>query len=262
MNFITYKPLFSITATYEIAGLGVLSEGIEVTGTTVSNRWMLHNRMRPKYDGNAVLVFYEGIEYSTNPSISVPVVEVSSLHYIYFKLRLSNKERLQKLQVHADSTAAKIIGYPVLFDAAIKQNNGTPTVTRRDDVEVVSTSFSFIVEANAAALNTNYASLEVKDEDKKLVPTQILPAPLNDNIYNSPQPVAGYAFTIDPLKFEPGIYELKAGKLKKKIFITGDINTNDAIGVVRVHKNNFLKYNTNLPDKSHAEFKLQINAIS
>jgi hypothetical protein len=255
-----YKPLFSFTASYELAGLGVLTEGIQLETSEVSYQRMRDKKLLAHSKDNTVTVFYEGIEKpSVNPLTSEPVIEIDDEEYFYFKLEISGKGKLKGLKFHTTADRARENGFPVLYDALIAVNGGPAQVTTRDDIKVVSPVFTFAVEnLPLNGIAGDHATLEIRDEKNQLADLGISPAKLNDKAIDGVDAKPEFSFSIDASQLEAGIYEFKVGNFRKKFFIAPGINLDGAVSVIRVLKNDFLPYKKDLADNSFADFRLLI----
>lgn len=257
-----YKPLFSVTVSYELALLGVLTEGVTVEAVTGRIDRMKDLKLRPQHKKNTVTVFYEGIEKPINaPVTSEPVLAIDSEQYFYFLVGMANKERIKGLKFHATDAEAKQIGFPVLYDASIDAANGPATVTRRADIKIVSPVFTWTVLASDAGITATTASLEIRNEKNILINLNIPHAKLNDKALDGPGAQPEFAFTVDASSLDPGIYEFKTGAFSRKLFLANQMDITRSVCLVRVLKNNFLEYKKNLNDNSFAQFDLLIPKV-
>src|SRR5258705_12962955 len=94
-----YKPFFSVSVSYELAATGISGDGVKVVVIPMSNDLMNGLRLRSKAEKNTVTVFYEGIE--TPPDVPVrsePLLTIDTEEYFYFKVNLSDKEKIKGLK--------------------------------------------------------------------------------------------------------------------------------------------------------------------
>lgn len=261
MTTTRYKPLFGISASYELSGLGVQTSGIMLNRVALSENKMADRRLKPQYKDNAVTVFYEGIETPPDaPLTSEPVAAITTDEYFYFLVGLSSKERISGLKFHSTSDLELSTGFPVLFDAAVPGMGGSATITSREEVKVMSPVFTFRVTAADTGISAGYATLTVKDENGNDVDLGLQPVALNDKSIDGPSAVPEFAFSIDASKLQAGIYEFTVGAVSKTYFLSNGIDLADAVALIRVLKNNFLEYKKDLSDKTFALFELQIPA--
>lgn len=262
MVVIRYKPLFSLSVSYELASLGILTDGISISAAGESAGRMNDFRLKPQYKKNSVTIYYEGIEKPAGvPVTSEPLSPVSTDQYFYFLVDLSGRERIRGLQFHASAAEAKATGFPVLYDAAISVLNGPPVITRRSEIKVVSPVFTWTVVAADTGIAANTAVLELRDEDNAVVDLEIPPAKLNDKSVDGAGAIPEFSFTVDASRLQPGIYEFKTGTFTKKLFIATRMDITQCIALVRVLKNEFLGYKTNLADNSFTRFDLMIPKV-
>ena len=257
-----YKPLFSITATYEIAPTGTSAEGLLLEGAENSNKVMTDLRLKPQYKNNTATIFYEGVEKPSNlPTTSEPVLLIDSDKYFYFTLNFSHKEKIKKLKFHSTPAIQKEIGFPLLYDASMAALAGPANITAREDVKVISPVFSLVVAASLTGSTSEYANLEIRDEKNVLVDLHIPAVKLNDKAIDGPGAIPEFSFSVDASSLQPGVYEFKVGNFKKKFFLATGINISTSVSLIRVLKNNFLDYNKNLANSSCATFSLLIPKV-
>lgn len=250
-----FKPLFSVSAKYELASIGITDEGIQVEPFLLSDALMNDLKLRSKTEKNISTVFYEGIETPADvPVTSEPLLTIDDERYFYFQLGFTDKSKIKGLKFHSSDNVAKNIGFPVLFHAAISTLNGPAVITSIEDAKMFQPVFTLAVKKTDTGSTAQYISLEIRDEKNDLVELNIPPAALNNDATNGPE----YSFSIDASLLEPGIYTFKAGNFSKKIFLTTKMDVTDAVGIVRVLKNDFLTYKKNLSDSSFAKFELTI----
>ncbi len=255
-----YKPLFSFAASYELADASVSTDGLTVTAAGNSLAAMYGFRLKPLIDNsNTATVFFEGMGTpAAAPVTCQPVVAIDGNQYFYLLVNFSDKEKINNLKFHSSPAVEKEIGFPVLYDALIPAVASPAGVSVREDVKIISPVFTYTVTKAQSGLNTNYASLEIRDENNAVVNLMVLPAPLNDKSIDGPGAVPEYAFSVDASALQPGVYKFTAGAWQKLFFIATDMDITNAVTVIRVLKNNFLGYNTSLTDYSCAQFELRI----
>lgn len=253
-----YKPLFSFSAFYE-AGSSVTGDDISITSPVSSLSAMDDFKLKPQFKDNAVTVFFEGRETPPDaPVNSVPAFSINTDEYFYFIISISGKEKIKSLKFHPNDEIAKEIGFPVIYNGSIPGNAMPPSVSLMDDVKVVAPVFTFPVTQVQSGLNAVYASLEIKDEENNLVNLNMQPVALSiDPATATPQ----YVFNVDASSLIAGIYNLKTGNYNKKFFIANGMDIANATSLVRILKNSFLGYNTNLADNSYAAFELVVPKI-
>ncbi len=260
MIVIRYKPLFSIAASYEVADIGVTTDGLSVNAPMFSLNTMTDFKLKPKFEENIATIYFEGRETPTDaPVNSTPVITIDSNEYFYFSLTFSDKQRISGLKFHSTDAIAKEIGFPVFYNASIATNGAMPAVTVQEDVKVVTPVFTLSVSQTQASLTSAYATLEIRDEHNILIDLNINPAPLVNNTITG---FTGYVFSIDASALLPGIYTFKAGNYQKKFFVANNIDISDSVALIRVLKNSFLEYKTSLADNSFAAFDLLIPKAS
>lgn len=254
-----YKPLFSFTTSYNLAGIGIISDGITLTAPAFSLGTMSDLKLKPQFKGNVAAVYFEGKEMPADAPVDcVPSIVIDTDEYFYLSIGFSDKEKIKNLKFHSTATIAKDIGFPVLYNALISVSGGATTVSIQEDVKIVTPVFTFTVTQAQTGLTSAYAALEIRDEKNALVNLNIPPALLNDKSIDGVSAIPEFAFSVDASGLEPGIYSFKAGNFIKKFFIVGDAEILDSISLVRVLKNTFLEYKTSLADTSFAEFDLLI----
>lgn len=251
-----YKPLFSFAASYELADIGVTTDGLNVSAPVFSLNAMTDFKLKPKFEDNIATVYFEGRETPTDvPVNTVPAITISTDAYFYFSLTFSDKEKIKGLKFHSTEAIAKEIGFPVFYNALIPTNAAMPAVTIQEDLKVVAPVFTLNVPQTQAGFASAYAALEIKNEKNVPVDLNIDLAPLINNTITA---FTGYVFSIDASALSPGIYNFKVGNYQKKFFIANNIDISDSVSLVRVLKNSFLEYKTSLEDVSLAEFELLI----
>jgi|GEM_PF-1620063 len=259
MRTTRYKPLFSVSSSYQLTGIDVSTEGIEVVAMPLSDGRMNDLKLLPQYKNDTATIFYKGTEApSVNPVTSEPDLEISSDEYFYFGIKMANKEKIARLKFHTTPAKATEIGFPVLYDASIKVLNGPPVVEIRDDVKLILPVFTFTAIAADTGIAADYASLEIRNEQNNLVDLNMDPVKINDKAIDGVSAVPEFAFSVDASQLEPGIYEFKVGNFKKKYFVANRMDTVGEVAVVRVLKNSFLEYKKTLADKTFAQFELLI----
>jgi len=259
MNITRYKPLFSVTASYELASLGVISDGVTIGIAAETEGKMRDFKLKPKIANNTVTVFYEGTEKPVNaPATSEPVLEINTDQYFYFGIGFAQKERLKGLKLHSTNATAKEIGLPILYDALVQVANGPVVITAREDVKVMQPVFTFTAIAADTGISADYASLEIRDENNTLVQLNIPPQQINNKEIDGVQAVPEFAFSVDVSKIQSGVYEFKVGNYKKKYFVANNAGISGAVALVRVLKNSFLEYKKNLADKTFTRVELMI----
>jgi hypothetical protein len=254
-----YKPLFSFAASYDLAGIGITSDGLSIDAPAASLAAMTDLKLKPQFKGNAVNVFFEGKETPANAPVNCePSIVIDTDKYFYLNINFSDKEKLQHLKFHSSAAIAKDIGFPVLYDALISVSGGATGVSIREDVKIVNPIFTFTVTQAQSGLTTPVAALEIKDEHNTPVNLNIPAAALNDKSIDGVSAVPEYAFSVDASVLEPGIYSFKVGSFQKMFFIATNMDISGAISLVRLLKNSFLQYKISLADKSFADFELLI----
>lgn len=257
-----YKPLFSLTATYELPAIGITAEGLIVEDLGQSSSTMIDLKLRPQYKNNTATVFYEGYEKPVNaPTTCEPSLIIDSDKYFYFSLTLSSKEKIKLLKLHSSTAIAKEIGFPLLYDAFVPVLNGAATVTAREDVKIISPLFTLAVPAIDTGVASEYATLEIRDEKNVLVDLKIEPVKVNDKSIDGLAAVPEFAFSVDASSVEAGVYEFKIGNFKKKYFLAVNMDISKTVSIIRVLKNNFLEYKKNLNDNGYAKFSLLIPKV-
>lgn len=258
MTVTRYKPLFSVSASYELATTGVSSDGITVEPVRDSDSKMYNLKLKPQYVKNKVTVFYEGIEKPVDaPVTSEPSVEINTNEFFYFSISLSDKKKIKGLKLHSTNAVAKEIGFPLLQDASVKVLGGAATIDNREDVKVILPVFTFTAKASDTGISADYASLEIRNESNVLVDLDVEPVQLNDKAIDGPLAVPEFAFSIDASKLDAGIYEFKVGNYKKKFFVAGSMDLSNLVSIIRVLKNNFLEYKKPLADTSFVQFDIK-----
>jgi hypothetical protein len=254
-----YKPLFSLSASYELPVLGIKTEGVTVEAVESTRGKLRDFRLVVKQENNLATVYYEGIEKPVGaPTTSEPVMPISSEEFFYFRLRFANKEKINVLKFHTTTANAKENGFPLLYDARIDTNGGATQFFIRDEVKVMPPVFTFSVGLPQSGIAGKFAFLEIRDEKNILVALDIPPAALNDKSIDGVEARPEFAFSIDASSLDAGVYEFKVGNFKKKIFIATGMNLVNSVCLIRILKNNFLDYRKNLADNSFAKFDLLI----
>ena len=261
MGLIHYKPLFAVSASYELTGIGVSAQGISVNGVGISNAKMADLKLKPIYRENVATVFYKGIDMPLAAPVTCdPVTEIDKDEYFYFGIGLSEKEKITGLKFHTSPAIAKAIGFPLLYDASIIGLGDPATIVAREDVKVCHGIFTFTAAVADTGINAQFISIEVRNEQNTLVDLGILPVKVNDKNLDGINAIPEFSFSVDASKLETGIYEFKVGNFKKKYFLANQIDLSDMVSLIRVLKNNFLEYKKNISDKTFALFELQIPA--
>lgn len=254
-----YKPLFSFAVSYELAGIGITTNGVTVDASSFTLDAMTDFKLKPQFKSNIVTVFFEGKETPANAPVTCePYIVIDKDEYFYISINFSDKERIKGLKFHSTSAIAKEIGFPVLYNALIPVLAGAATVSIREDVKIIAPMFTFTVTKAQAAITSAYATLEIRDEKNVLVDLNIPPVALNDKSIDGVSAVPEFAFSVDASALQPGIYVFKVGSFQKKFFIASQMDITNAVSVVRILKNNFLEYKKSLADNSFAKFQLLI----
>lgn len=256
-----YKPLFGISASYELTGLGVQTQGIAVNGIGVSETRLLDCKLKPQYKDNTATIFYEGVETPpVAPLTCEPSLEISTDEYFYFGIDIAGKEKLNKLKIHSSAEVAAAIGFPVLYDAKISIADGPATITAKEDVKVMLPVFTFRAVVADTGITADYANLEVTDEAGGPVDMDMQPVKANDKAIDGVDAIPEFAFSVDASALAAGIYTFTVGGFSKKYFIANGMDVAKLTGLVRVLKNEFLEYRKDLSDKDYALFELQLPA--
>ena len=259
MNITRYKPLFSVSVSYELEGLGVSSRGITVKTMTGSDEKMRNLKLKAQRSENTLTIFYEGAEKPSDiPVTCEPFLEINAEEYFYFSISISEKEKIKGLKFHSTNSVAKEIGFPLLYDASVKVLNGPSVIASREDVKVKLPVFTFTTNAADTGISAGYATLEITDENNVPVNLNIPPAQLNDKEIDGAEAVPEFAFSVDASKLKEGIYEFKVGSLVKKFFLATRMEISNSVLLVRVLKNNFLEYKKDLADTTFVQFNLSI----
>jgi hypothetical protein len=254
-----YKPLFSVTASYELQGLGVLVDDLYILPLQDSVEKMNGLSLLSNAKKNSATVFYEGLEKPQPvPLTCEPLFLISSDEYFYFTIQLRNQKNIRGLKFHSTAAIAKEIGFPILYDAQIPALNAPTQLNAREDVKFMPPVFTFTVPLPLSGIVSEFAFLEIRNEKNILVKLPVPEAALNRKTVDGPGAIPEFSFTVDASSLETGIYEFKAGNYKKKYFISPGVELTGATGLIRVLKNNFLEYKKNLADPSFAKFILQI----
>ncbi|MBS1744750.1 MAG: hypothetical protein JST21_01125 [Bacteroidetes bacterium] len=253
-----YKPLFSFAAFYE-AGSAVIADDLYINATAISIEAMYNFKLKSQLCNNTVTVYFEGRETPPNvPVNSIPAFTINTEEYFYFGITITGKEKIKSLKFHPNDAIAKEIGFPVLYNGLIPGSAMPPAVSLMDDVKVVAPIFTFIATQAQSGLSTDYAALVIKDEGNNTVNLNMPPVALSiDPISAAPQ----YVFNVDASLLKAGIYSLKTGNYNKKFFIANGMDIANTTSLVRILKNSFLGYNTNLADNSFAAFELVVPKI-
>src|SRR5450432_4182599 len=99
MKITRYKPLFSVSVSYTLAGFGVSTDGITVNAIDASDAKMIDLKLKPQYQQNIATVFYEGTETPADlPVTSEPALEIITDEFFYFGIGLSDKEKIKGLK--------------------------------------------------------------------------------------------------------------------------------------------------------------------
>lgn len=250
-----YKPLFSVSVSYDLAGIGVTAEGVAVNVAEESLHRMADFRLKPRFVKNTAVVFYEGIEQPpAAPVTSEPSVVIATDESFYFPVSFSDKQKIKGLKFHPTEAIAKEIGFPLLYNAVTKPD-GTAEITLMEDVKVTAGIFTHRVNKADTGLAADYALLEVKDEKNNPVDLKILGSPEKDEgMEGTPQ----FSFSVDASGLKAGIYQLKVGSLTKKFFIANGMNLTTTVFIVCVLKNALLGYRKNLADAAYQQFNLVV----
>lgn len=254
-----YKPLFSVSVTYELASIGITSEGVKVEPMSLSDSVMNDLRLKSKTQKNTAIVFYEGIETPADaPTQCEPLVPIDTEQAFYFRVTLTDKEKIKGLKFHSSAAVEKNLGFPILFNAVITALNGPAVITAVEDVAFMSPLFSFSVKKSEAGSTVEYAPIEIRNEKNQPVDLKIAPVKLSDKLATEVEGDRKFNFSIDARSLAPGVYSFKVGNFIKKFFIPTAMDISNAVSVIRVVKNNFLDYKKNLADSSFAKFELLI----
>jgi len=254
-----YKPLFSVSVTYQQPDLSVSAQGITVDTMPVSQIKMTDLSLVPLDKENVATVYYKGLETPpAAPLTSEPQMEITSNESFYFELNFIDKKLIPLLKFHSTGAIAKEIGFPLLYDATINTLNGPAVFTTREDVKVSNAIFTFTAIAATTGITGSYATIEVKDESNNPVQINNNIAPLNDKQIDGPGAVPEFAFSIDLSLQPPGVYTLKVGNFQKRYFITNGIVIGNQTAIIRILKNNNLTYHKTLADNSFSQFNLVI----
>lgn len=261
MRLTRYKPLFGISVSYELEGLGVQTQAVALYACLQSLQKMQDRKLKPRYGTNTVTVDYEGREIPAEAPVTCePLVNIESDEFFYFSLKFLDKSAIGGLQFHSTPELAVATGFPLLYDAQVDSPGGTATVTVRDDIKVMLPLFTFTVTAADAGITTGYASLEVKDENENVVELGLQPVPLNDKSIDGVDAVPEFAFSVDASALQPGIYSFSVGNFTRRYFLAGQLNISDSTGLIRVLKNSNLEYEKAISSKQYALFELLIPA--
>ncbi len=256
-----YKPFFTLTASYDFAGIGVNAEGLTIQGMYQTENLMGDLKLKPQYKKNTATIFYEGVEKPVAaPTTCEPLAEINSDTYFFFSINLSDKQKIKGIKFHSSPAVAKEIGFPVLYDAFV-DNTSTEIITAREDVIVMSPVFTLTAPASQTGITAEFALLEIRNEKNVLIDLKIPPVKLNDKAIDGAGAVPEFAFSVDASTLQPGVYEFKIGNFKKKFFLTTGMNISNNVSLIRVLKNNFLVYNKNLATSAHATFSLLIPKV-
>lgn len=259
MSVTRYKPLFSVSVKYELASIGITSEGVKVEPIPLSNSVMNDLRLKSKTEKNTATVFYEGMETPADaPTQCEPLVPIDTEKFFYFQINLADKEKIKGLKFHSSAGVEKNIGFPVLYNASIAALNGPAVITAVEDVTFSPPLFSFSVKKSEAGSAVEYAALEITDEKNNPVDLNISPVKLSDKLATETEGDRKFIFSVDASSLAPGVYSFKVGNFIKKFFIPTAMDVSNAVSVIRVLKNNFLDYKKNLADNSFAKFELLI----
>src|SRR5215813_8623948 len=105
-----YKPLFSVSTSYELAATGVSSEGMVITGMQESDDSMQNFKLKPQYKKNIATVFFEGTETPADAPVTCePTLVIDTEEYFYFGISFSDKEKIKGLKFHSTDDIAKSI---------------------------------------------------------------------------------------------------------------------------------------------------------
>ena len=262
MRITRYKPLFSVNALYQLDGFSPSTEGMTISGLSVTELRMKDLKLLSRYIDNSVTVYYEGTETpAVDPLTSEPDLEITDKEYFYFGVDLSGKERLNGLIIHSTPAKAVEIGFPVLYDASIKIADGPAVLEIREDVKVMTPLFTFSVTVADSGIAADYASMEIKDESNALVDLKMKPVEVNDKAIDEGSAVPEFAFSVDASSLQAGIYQFKVGNVSKKYFIANGMNVQNRVALIRVMKNNFMEYKKELDDLDFAAFELMLQPV-
>jgi hypothetical protein len=261
MKITRYKPLFSVSASYVLTGIGVSTRGISVNMVETSQAKMQDLKLKAQHKQHAVTVFYEGTETPpVLPTTSVPALEIITPEKFYFGVSIADKLKVKRLKFHSSPAKEIEIGFPLLYDASINILGGPAVVSAREDVKIISPVFTFTAPVAGTGINAEYASLEIRNEANVLISLDIPPVKVNDKSIDGPGAIPEFAFSVDASKLQEGIYEFKVGTYAKKFFLSANMDTTGMVCLVRVIKNDFLLYKKTLADKTFEKFELQVQA--
>ena len=253
-----YKPLFSVSVSYDLAGIGVTAEGVAVDVAGESLRRMAGFRLRPRLVGNAAIVFYEGTEQPpAAPATSEPSVPITTDEAFYFPVRFGDKQKVKGLKFHSTAAIAKAIGFPLLYNAVAKPD-GTSEITLLEDVKVTSGVFTHRVNKAVTGLASDFAFLEIKDEMNATVELNVSGSP---QIEEGAGAAAQFSFSVDASGLKADIYRLTVGNRTQKYFVANGMDLTDTVFIVRVLKNAALGYKKNLADATYQQFNLIVPKV-
>ena len=253
-----YKPLFSVSVSYDLAGIGVTTEGVTVGVAEESLKRMAGFRLRPRPVRNSVTIFYEGTELPlAAPTTSEPSVTITSDEAFYFPVSFADKQKLKGLKFHSSAVIAKATGFPVLYNAVAKPD-GTSEITLLEDVKVATSVFTHRVNKADTGLATDFAFLEITDENNAAVALNVSgSSQIEEGIGATPL----FSFSVDASGLPAGIYRLKVGNLTRNYFIANGMDLTDTVFIVRVLKNASLGYHKNLSDATYQQFNLVVPKV-
>jgi len=259
MNTTRYKQFFSVSATYELADFGITNEGMTVYAMPVSESKMADLGLKPRSIKNTATIYYEGYEKPAEaPLTSEPYQEITTDEYFYFGVRLKNNEQIKAIKFHSSDDAARLVGFPVLYDAVVEVLNDPGVLTAREDVKIILPVFTLTVKAADANLDAAYATVAITDENNDPVNINVAPAALNDKSIEGVDAVPEYAFSIDASTLEPGIYKFTVGDFSKQYFLANRMIIDGEVSIIRVLKNNLLDYKKDLSVNDFVKFDLLI----
>lgn len=257
-----YKPLFSLSASYEMPDLGVLTDGLTVTTFDATQQKLQRLHLKAQSVKNSSTVYFEGTETPASaPVDSEPILAISTDEHFYFSITLADKERIKKLKFHSTPAIAKEIGFPLLYEGSINALNGPTIVTAREDVKWVPAVFTLVVTAAQSGSTARLLPLEIKDESNNIIDLKIQPAELNDKAVDGASAIPEFSYSVNASELRPGIYSFKAGNFNKKYLLTPGMEMINTVAIVRIIKNNFLTYKKSLADASFPKFQLLVPKV-
>jgi len=253
-----YKPFFSISVSYDLAGIGITAEGVSVNVAPESQVRMAGFRLRPRLAGNAAIIFYEGTEQpQAAPTSSEPLVTIATDEAFYFPVRFGDKQKLKKLKFHSTAAIAKTTGFPLLYNATVKLD-GTSEITLLEDVKITTGVFTHRVNKTDTGLSTDFAELDITDEKNAAVDLNI---PGSPQVEEGPEGIQQFSFSVDASALDAGIYKLKVGNLTRTYFVANGMDLTDTVFIIRVLKNAPFAYRKSLADATYQQFNLVVPKV-